>query len=145
MDEILPFRTGRGSLVGRFGADGVLRAAAWIAALGVVAAPGIANAPVALLGHATVGFGIANVDPVFFRSIAPISVDRPERAVSAVTTTVSLGFLAGPTRIGVVAASSSLAWGLGVVAVACAVIALAGKRTMPAGSSPCLVTAGSRA
>ncbi len=126
------------ALVARFGADALLRSSALLAAAGLSAALAIGSVPIAIAGCGAVGFGIANVVPILFRAAASSSIDHPERALAAVTTTGYLGFLAGPPAIGLVAGASSLSSGLAVVALACATIAATGGHAIRVRPNSCL-------
>jgi MFS family permease len=112
------------ALVGRVGPRRVLRACSAVAALGLAGALLLGHPAAGVVGCALVGFGIANVIPVLFSAAARVPAVEPGRALAAVATTGYLGFLAGPPLIGVVAEATGLAVGLGLVAAACAFIAM---------------------
>jgi len=84
------------------------------------------NAPIALIGFGTVGFGIANVIPVLFSGAANVRGAGTGSALAAVATTGYFGFLAGPAVIGFTAELTSLPIGLALVSAACVVIAFRG-------------------
>ncbi|TJZ74033.1 MFS transporter [Chitiniphilus eburneus] len=78
----------------------------------------------ALLAFALVGVGIAAASPCIYLAAAR----QGPVALAAMTTTGSVGALLGPPLIGFVAHASHLGWGLGCVALAAGVIALAARR-----------------
>jgi MFS family permease len=112
------------AVVGRLGARRVLRGSGAVAAVGLAAALLVGHPAFGVVGFALVGLGIANVIPVLFSAAARVPGVPPGRAIAAVATTGSLGFLAGPPLIGVVAEAFGLAAGLGMVSGACAFVAL---------------------
>ncbi|MFF4567427.1 MFS transporter [Streptomyces sp. NPDC001435] len=91
-----------------------------------VAATGLAFALVtggvasALVGFACVGLGCAAVTPCVYVAAAK----QGSQALALVAAMGTTGLLAGPPLIGFVANSSSLVWGLAVVAAAAAVVSL---------------------
>ncbi|MGW1029994.1 MFS transporter [Streptomyces sp. NPDC002577] len=74
----------------------------------------------ALIGFACVGLGCAAVTPCVYVAAAKQGSD----ALALVAAMGTTGLLAGPPLIGFVANSSSLVWGLGVVAAAALVVSL---------------------
>ncbi|WP_435858626.1 MFS transporter [Streptomyces milbemycinicus] len=78
----------------------------------------------ALIGFSCVGLGIAAVTPCVYVAAAKQGPD----ALALVAAMGTTGLLAGPPVIGFVANSSSLVWGLGVVAASAAVVSLCGTR-----------------
>jgi MFS family permease len=112
------------ALVERLGPRRVLRASSTLAALGLGGALVVGRPAAGLVGCALVGLGIANVVPVLFSAASRVPGLEPGRTLAAVATTGYLGFLAGPPLIGAVAEIAGLAVGLGLVSVACAVVAV---------------------
>ncbi|MFC9843347.1 MFS transporter [Streptomyces sp. NPDC060223] len=78
----------------------------------------------ALIGFACVGLGCAAVTPCVYVAAARQGSD----ALALVAAMGTTGLLAGPPFIGFVANSSSLVWGLGVVAAAALVVTLCGTQ-----------------
>ncbi|MFD4525659.1 MFS transporter [Streptomyces sp. NPDC058470] len=78
----------------------------------------------ALVGFACVGLGCAAVTPCVYVAAAKQGSD----ALALVAAMGTTGLLAGPPFIGFVANSSSLVWGLGVVAAAALVVTLCGTQ-----------------
>jgi fucose permease len=115
-------------VVGRFGGRRVLRVSRAVAAGGLAVALLIGHPAAGIVGCALVGLGIANIIPVLFSATARIPGVEPGRALSAVATTGYPGFLAGPPLIGGVAEAAGLAIGLGLVSVACALVAVGARR-----------------
>ncbi|PJE27000.1 Fucose permease [Pseudooceanicola antarcticus] len=76
--------------------------------------------PLALLGFAGIGLGIANMVPIFFSAAGRQRAMPPGLAIAAVTTTGYAGILMGPAAIGFVAEATSISatfWGLAVLAL----------------------------
>jgi hypothetical protein len=63
------------------------------------------------------GIGLANVAPIVFSAAGRLPKLAPGIGIAAVSTAGYCGFLAGPPLIGLVAEASSLAVGLGFVAL----------------------------
>jgi fucose permease len=124
-------------LVAGLGAPRVLRAFSTAAAIGLVAALILGDAPSAVVGFGMVGLGIANVVPILFSAAAGVPGVEAGHAIAGVATVGYLGLLAGPPLIGVVADAVGLRLALGVVAALCAVLALGagsvGRETTAAG------------
>lgn len=78
----------------------------------------------ALVGFACVGLGCAAVTPCVYVAAAK----QGSEALALVAAMGTTGLLAGPPLIGFVANSSSLVWGLGVVATAAVVVSLCSTR-----------------
>ena len=106
------------------GPRALLRASGAVAAAGLGVALIAGEPRVALAGFAAVGLGIANIIPVTFRSAGRVSDVPAGTALAAVATTGYLGYLAGPPLIGLVAETTSLPLGLGIVSACCALVAV---------------------
>lgn len=127
--------------IGRFGGDalrartsGVLlvRISAALAALGLGAALLIAQPVAGLLGFACVGLGLANIVPILFTAAGRTPGVPSEIGIAAVASFGYFGFLIGPPVIGFVAQGLSLSWGLALVALFIAVIAVLAGQTAQA-------------
>jgi fucose permease len=112
------------SLVQGLGPRRVLRVSGAIAAGGLGLALLVGRPAAGIVGCALVGIGIANIVPVIFSAAARLPGVSPGHGLAAVATTGYLGFLAGPPVIGAVAEVAGLAVGLGLVSLACAVVAV---------------------
>jgi len=110
----------------RYGGPAVLAAGTGIAATLLAAALAVGEQHLAVLGFAAVGLGLANAVPVLFSAAGKIAGTPPELALAAVSTAGYCGFLFGPPVIGLIADRFGLGVGLGVVALALAVVALGG-------------------
>ncbi|HLE45158.1 MAG TPA: MFS transporter, partial [Methylomirabilota bacterium] len=117
-------------LVGRFGPARVLRASSSLAAAGLGAALLIGEPAAGIVGFGLVGLGIANVVPALFSAAGWVRGVPAGLALAAVSTLGYWGFLAGPPLIGLAAEVTSLPLALGLVSLACALIA-AGARLLP--------------
>ena len=118
---------------GRFGGDALrarLRAVPLIRISGALAAVGLGVAVLAaqplaaLAGFACVGLGLANIVPVPFVAAGRTPGTAVGTGVAAVASAGYFGFLVGPPVIGFVAQATSLAGGLGLVALLMALLAL---------------------
>ncbi|WP_326539803.1 MFS transporter [Pseudorhodoferax sp.] len=103
----------------RWSAVGLLRASAGLAAVALALVLLSGSVPLALVGFALVGVGLANVVPVLFSAAAQVPGVSPAHGISAVASLGYCGFMVGPSIIGFVAHGSSLTVALGLV-VGCA-------------------------
>jgi MFS transporter len=110
-------------LVERFGSATVLQASSTLAALGLALGLAIGDPWIAIAGFGAVGFGIANIVPVLFRTAGSTAGVSAGSSLAVVATTGYFGFLAGPALIGFTAELTSLPIGLALVSAACATIA----------------------
>ena len=111
-------------VVRRYGGPAVLCTGAGIAAA-LLTAGLLAGEPwAAVAGFAGVGLGLANAVPILFSAAGKISGVPHELAIAAVSTAGYCGFLPGPPVIGLIAERLGLAAGLGLVALALAIVAL---------------------
>ena len=111
-------------LVGRHGAERVLRLSSTAAAVGLVGALLLGTPASGVVGFGLVGLGISNVIPILFSAAGRVPGTEPGVAIAAVATTGYFGFLVGPPVIGMVADVTGLRVALGIVAGLCGVIAL---------------------
>ena len=118
-------------VVRRYGRPAVLCAGAGIAAILLTAGLLVGEPWAAVGGFAGVGLGLANAVPILFSAAGKISGIRHELAIAAVSTAGYCGFLAGPPVIGLIAERLGLAAGLGLVALALAIVALGGASITP--------------
>jgi predicted MFS family arabinose efflux permease len=118
---------------GRFGGDALrarLHAVPLVRLSGALAAAGLGVAlvigePLAtLVGFACVGLGLSNVVPVLFTAAGRTPGVAMGTGIAAVASFGYFGFLLGPPVIGFVAQLTTLTWGLGVLVVLLALIAL---------------------
>jgi MFS family permease len=128
-------RFGGDRLARRLGPGVVLRVSGAVAAIGLGGALVLGSAPLAIVGFGLVGFGIANGIPILFSSAGRVAGVRAGTALAAVATTGYGGYLAGPPLIGLAADFVGLPVALGIVSVACAVIA-AGAGVVPSPRRP---------
>ncbi len=117
-------RLGGDRLVRHLGAGPLVRASSSLAALGLTAALVVGEPLVAIVGFALVGLGIANIIPILFSAAGRMEGARAGTALAAVATTGYVGFLAGPPLIGLAAEAVSLRVALGLVSVACTLVAV---------------------
>jgi hypothetical protein len=82
-----------------------------------------AHPAIALVGFALAGAGLAPVAPILFSAATRVPGVSPAAAIASVTSVGYSGFMLGPPLIGAIATASSLTWALGVVVLACALLA----------------------
>ncbi|CAJ0691199.1 Inner membrane protein YbjJ [Ralstonia mannitolilytica] len=128
-----------GMALARFGGDfardrwGNMRV---LGASGVLATAGILlallwPAPAAVLaGFGLMGVGAANMVPIFFITASRLPGVPAAEGIAAVARFAYVGLLVGPVIIGLIAHRSDLRWGLSVVALTMALIAVAGPRAI---------------
>jgi len=106
------------ALVARMGDTAVVRRFTGGAALGLGLALVVATPGAAIAGFAAVGFGIANLIPIVFRSASRLPGLAPSEGIAAVGTFGYVGFLSGPPLIGFAADLLTLPVALGLVVAA---------------------------
>jgi fucose permease len=140
-----------GRLVGdwinsRLGPVAVLRGGALLTAVPLAAMLLIGAPAGALAGLFVIGLGVANGVPLMFSAAGRQPDTPPGPGIAAVSSLGSLGFLAGPPFIGVLADAVSLPWALATLILgAIVVFALARRaagRTLP--STPAGAASGHR-
>ncbi|MFJ8494342.1 MFS transporter [Streptomyces sp. NPDC094038] len=108
----------------RWGDGRVVLFGSALAAAGLAFALLSGGVAAALIGFACVGLGCAAVTPCVYVAAAK----QGSETLALVAATGTTGLLAGPPLIGFVASSSSLVWGLAVVAAAAVVVSLCSTR-----------------
>ena len=83
--------------------------------------------PVALVGLAIVGLGLANVIPILFVAASRVEGASPAAGIALVSSFGWIGVVIGPPLVGGVAQVSSLTWALALVVVASAALALSAR------------------
>ena len=126
---------------GRFAGDGlvqrlgpvlVVRGGGVLVALGLGVALLAGSVPVALIGFACVGAGLAAAFPVLITAAGRTTGVPAGTAIAAVATAGYTGFLVGPPAIGLISAAfGGLQAGLAVVALVGVAVALLGGRIQP--------------
>ena len=124
-------RFGGDALRARFDEALLLRWGATLAAAAMAVVLLSAHPVVAWLGFAVVGAGLALVAPILFSAAARVPGVSPAAAIASVTSVGYSGFMLGPPLIGALATASSLTWALGVVVLACALLAWGAGRVPP--------------
>ena len=109
----------------RLGAACLLRLSGALAAGGLLLALIVKEPVIAIAGFGLVGLGVANLIPVIFSAAGRAYAVAPGHGLAAVATTGYVGFLAGPPAIGLAAEVAGLPAALGIVALACAAVAIA--------------------
>ena len=114
----------------RIGPAALLRGGALLTGLPLGAVLLIGHPVAALAGLFLVGLGVANGVPLMFSAAGRQPDTPPGPALAAVSSMGSMGFLAGPPLIGVIADMVSLPWALaGLILGAVLVFALARRAT----------------
>lgn len=112
------------SLRSKFGAASLVRGSAVIALAGLILAL-VAPGPLSVaLGFALMGVGVGNIAPVIYGAVGRLKGVEPGVAIASVLTMGYAAFLLGPPLIGFVAQLTTLQFGLGLVGIACALIAM---------------------
>ena len=109
------------------GAACLLRLSGALAAGGLLLALIVKEPVIAIAGFGLVGLGVANLIPVIFSAAGRAYAVAPGHGLAAVATTGYVGFLAGPPAIGLAAEVAGLPAALGIVALACAAVAIAAR------------------
>ena len=115
-------------IVGRLGPARTLRGSGAVAAVGLGAALLIGTPLAAIAGFGLVGLGVANIIPVLFSTAGRAGGTAAGAALAAVATPGYLGFLAGPPLIGLAAEHTGLRTALGIVCLACVLVAAGASR-----------------
>ena len=97
------------------------------------------NGSIALLGFALAGAGLAPVAPILFNAATRVPGVSRAAAIASVTSIGYGGFMIGPPLIGSLATATSLTVALGVVVVACALLAF-GSRYVPLNTQAARIT-----
>ena len=114
----------------RIGPVALLRGGALLTGLPLAAVLLIGHPVAALLGLFLVGLGVANGVPLMFSAAGRQPDTPPGPGIAAVSSMGSMGFLAGPPLIGLMADAVSLPWALAsLILGAVAVFALARRAT----------------
>lgn len=120
-------RLGGDPLRARFPSTTLVRAGGSLAALSLAVGLLLHDPVAAVVGFAGVGLGLANVVPILFSAAGRTRGVAPGMGLAAVATAGYGGFLLGPPLIGFVSQATSLAIGLGLVALCTALIAILGR------------------
>ena len=123
-------RFGGDFLRSRYSERALLRFGATMAAVAMTVVLVSANTWVALVGFALVGAGLAPVAPVLFNAATRVPGVSRAAAIASVTSIGYSGFMIAPPLIGGIATADSLTIALGVVVLACGLLAY-GARFVP--------------
>ncbi len=107
----------------RWGAVALVRCSALIAAAGLAFAVLVATPVAAIIGFACAGLGLSNAVPVMFGAAGRLPGMQPGAGIAATASIGYLGFLTGPPLIGFAAQATSLGTALGLLVVACGLVA----------------------
>lgn len=107
-----------------WGAVTLVRGSALLAAAGFALAVLLATPTAAIIGFALAGLGLSNAVPVMFGAAGRLPDTQPGAGIAATASIGYMGFLAGPPLIGFAAQATSLGTALGLLAIACALVAL---------------------
>ncbi len=128
-------------ITNRLGFAWTVRGGAWLAACGLTWALVVENPYWALLGFALVGAGFSSIIPLVFAAGGRIPRVSEGAGVAAVSGLGYLGFLVGPTAIGLLSECASLRIGLSLIVFLSLAAAglVSGVESRQASSSPLLV------
>lgn len=118
-------------LIGRWGRRRVVRSGGVVGTAGAGLFLTLPGAGAALAGWAVLGLGLAVLAPALLGAAANAGRGSPSSAIAAVTTAGYLGAFAGPAVIGALAARAGLTAALGLVALACFLVAALAGRALP--------------
>ena len=114
-------------LRGRAGGPLIVACSGIVAAIGLVIALLSPIPALAIAGFAIVGLGLANLVPIFFVAAGRVPGQSPGTSIAAVATIGYSGFVIGPPFIGVVADLTTLTFALGLIVIACLVVAVSAR------------------
>ena len=117
-------------IVHAFGAPRVVAAGAAVATVGLGIPLIYPNVPLAFIGYALAGIGIANIIPVLFSAGGRLTPGHPGIGVAMAATCGYAGFLVSPPLIGMLAGAIGLRIALIVLALALFLVALAARRVL---------------
>ncbi|HWT31530.1 MAG TPA: MFS transporter [Propylenella sp.] len=129
-------------LRGHVGAVALVRASAFLSALGLALALLAPMPVIAVAGFAVVGLGMSNLVPIFFGAAGRIPGQSAGTGIAAIATMGYAGFLSGPPLIGLVAEATNLTLALGLIVIACVLVGIGAKAVAPARSRPVPAAAG---
>jgi MFS family permease len=121
-------------LTTRFGPVALTRAGGLLAASGLALALVVQTVPVALLGFACMGIGLATVVPIAFRAAGSVPGVPAGIGIAGITTVGYAGFLVGPPLIGGVAEAATLPAALAIAVALLLALASLARATTPAGA-----------
>lgn len=110
----------------RLGAKKMAIAGSLVAAAGFLLTIAFHSIYIAIAGFTLIGLGFCSIVPILFSAAARVPGVSPVTGISAVASGGLIGFLAGPSLIGLIAEEYSVAGGLSLVcilAVAAAIVA----------------------
>ena len=136
-------RFGGDRLRRRWGAASLVRGSALLAAAGLAFAVLVATPIAAIVGFACAGLGLSNAVPVMFGAAGRLPGMQPGAGIAATASIGYLGFLVGPPLIGFAAQATSLGTALGLLVVACGLVATFASLVRIADDEP--ATSGSEA
>jgi MFS family permease len=114
----------------KFGAAALVSLSAALAAAGLIVAVAVPQVLFAIVGFGLCGLGLSNAVPVLYSAAGNLPGGSAGSGVAAVATLGYAGFLVGPPLIGFSAQLVSLGFGLTLVGVGCAVVALLARRVV---------------
>ena len=117
-------------LIARLGRLRVVQASGLLAATGATVVATAPTAPLALLGWATLGAGLATIAPAVLGAAPTASQLPPPVAIAAVTTLGYLGSFTGPPLVGVMAELTGLSTALALLVAAAILPVLLARRAL---------------
>jgi MFS family permease len=103
------------TLIPKIGNKNVVMGGCLVAATGYLLAVSFTSIPVAIVGFTLVGLGFSCVVPVLFSTATKVPGISAVSGISAVATGGLLGFLAGPSLVGIISEKFTMATGLSVI------------------------------
>ena len=117
-------------LIARLGRLRVVQASGLLAATGATVVAAAPTAPLALLGWATLGAGLATIAPAVLGAAPSASQLPPPVAIAAVTTLGYLGSFTGPPLVGVLAELTGLSTALALLVAAAILPVVLARRAL---------------
>ena len=117
-------------LIARLGRLRVVQASGLLAATGAAVVATAPTAPLALLGWATLGAGLATIAPAVLGAAPSASQLPPPVAIAAVTTLGYLGSFTGPPLVGVLAELTGLSTALALLVAAAVLPVVLARRAL---------------
>ena len=117
-------------LIARLGRLRVVQASGLLAATGAAVVATAPTAPLALLGWATLGAGLATIAPAVLGAAPSASQLPPPVAIAAVTTLGYLGSFTGPPLVGVLAELTGLSTALALLVAAAILPVVLARRAL---------------
>jgi MFS family permease len=109
-------------LASRFGIEKIIFVSGFLVALGLCISVIFPHLYTATFGFLLVGLGTSSIIPLCYSLAGKTKNMHPGMAVTTVSMIGFLGYMTGPTIVGVISEISNLRWAFGIIAVLCLLI-----------------------